>query len=76
VIEINPPQLHRQVQLLCSAGLSFIRTLAAPGVHGVTVTGMQGCGVSTPLAAAVAEATWGFVGVVHMPNGVMFVIGW
>jgi hypothetical protein len=36
---------------------------------------MQGCGVSTPRAAAVAAATWGFVGLLHRPNGLMFAIG-
>src|SRR5262245_61246354 len=39
------------------------------------MTGTQGMGVSTPWAAAVAEATCGFVWVLHMPNGAMLVIG-
>jgi hypothetical protein len=36
---------------------------------------MQGMGVNTPKAAAVADATAGFVGVVHMPNGMMLTMG-
>jgi len=36
---------------------------------------MHGIGVSTPIAAAVAAATEGFVGDMHMPNGIMFVMG-
>ncbi len=47
----------------------------APGIHGVVVTGMQGCGVSTPKAAAVAAATCGFAKLIHMPNGITFFMG-
>jgi hypothetical protein len=36
---------------------------------------MHGIGVNTPMAAAVAAATAGFAGDMHMPNGVMFAIG-
>jgi hypothetical protein len=36
---------------------------------------MQGIGVSTPNAAAVAAATAGFAGDMHMPNGMMFTKG-
>jgi hypothetical protein len=36
---------------------------------------MQGCGVSTPSAAAVAAATCGLLGLMHIPNGMMFIIG-
>ena len=39
------------------------------------MTGMQGIGVSTPYAAAVAEATVGFAIDWHIPNGMMLVIG-
>jgi hypothetical protein len=49
--------------------------LVEPGVHGDVVTGTQGIGVSTPSAAAVADATAGFVGVMHIPNGGMFLTG-
>jgi hypothetical protein len=36
---------------------------------------MHGIGVSTPKAAAVAAATSGFDGVMHMPNGMILTIG-
>jgi hypothetical protein len=36
---------------------------------------MHGMGVSTPIAAAVAEATSGLAGDIHIPNGIIFVIG-
>jgi hypothetical protein len=36
---------------------------------------MHGCGVSTPIAADVAAATCGLASDVHMPNGMMLVIG-
>ncbi len=39
------------------------------------VTGVQGIGVSTPSAAAVAAATAGFAGDLHMTNGRMFTNG-
>lgn len=37
--------------------------------------GVHGCGVSTPNAAAVAEATAGLLIEVHIPIGVIFVLG-
>jgi hypothetical protein len=36
---------------------------------------MHGMGVSTPKAAAVAAATEGFAGDMHMPKGMMFTKG-
>jgi hypothetical protein len=54
---------------LWSAGTPSIRTDDAPGVHGAVVTGMHGCGVSTPKAAAVAAATCGLARLVHNPKG-------
>ena len=36
---------------------------------------MQGIGVNTPKAAAVAAATAGFAGDMHIPKGGMFTIG-
>jgi hypothetical protein len=61
--------------VLSSAGMLAINTLGAPGTQGAGVTGMHGMGVSTPNAVAVAAATAGFVGVMHIPNGMMFTIG-
>ncbi|KPK05876.1 MAG: hypothetical protein AMJ56_15320 [Anaerolineae bacterium SG8_19] len=39
------------------------------------VRGIQGAGVSTPIAAEVAAATAGFDGVVHMIKGIIFIMG-
>jgi hypothetical protein len=52
-----------------------MRTLGLPGTHGAIVFGTQGIGVSTPSAAAVAEATVGFASDVHIPKGGMFTMG-
>jgi len=51
------------------------KAVADPGTHGAGITGMHGMGVNTPSAAAVAAATVGFAGEVHMPNGRIFTIG-
>jgi hypothetical protein len=50
-------------------------TVGEPGVHGATATGMQGIGVNTPNAAAVAAATAGFARDWHMPKGRTLTIG-
>lgn len=50
-------------------------TVGTPGTQGAGNTGTQGIGVRTPSAAAVAAATVGFDGVVHMPKGSTFIIG-
>ncbi len=55
-----PPQLHMHLEELFSAGILPISTVGDPGTHGAAVTGMQGIGVKTPNAAAVADATIGF----------------
>jgi len=47
-------------------GISPSITVGAPGTHGATVAGMHGIGVSTPIAAAVAAATIGFAGDMHI----------
>jgi hypothetical protein len=46
-------------------------TRVEPGDHGES-TGWHGCGVRTPFAALVAEATCGFDSDMHMPNGGTF----
>jgi hypothetical protein len=56
-IVTTPPHMHEHVLDEVSAGAVPTSTPLAPGVHGATVTGTQGCGVSTPWAAEVAEAT-------------------
>ncbi len=39
------------------------------------MTGIHGCGVRAPHAAAVADATCGFIIELHMPNDAIFAIG-
>src|SRR6516165_2742567 len=73
---ITPPHMHINWQVLSSEGLLPVSTVGAPGTQGDTVIGMQGCGVSTPSAAAVAAATIGLAGLMHMPKGTMLTIGW
>jgi hypothetical protein len=75
VIEITPPHAHIHLDVLLSAGMLLIMTVGEPGAHGAVVTGMHGMGVSTPMAAAVADATVGLAMDMHMPNGGMFTIG-
>jgi len=58
-IEILPPQAHIHLALLMRAGI-FITFTWPPGAQGAVITGIQGIGVSAPIAAAVAEATVGF----------------
>src|SRR5437016_6046610 len=74
-IWITPPQLHISFDWSLSAGMLPIRTVGDPGTHGAVVTGTQGMGVKTPRAAAVAAATVGFDGELHMPNGGIFTMG-
>lgn len=44
-------------------------------IHVPVMLGTQGIGVSTPSAAAVAEATVGFASEVQFPNGAILTIG-
>lgn len=74
-IWITPPQLHINFESFCSAGMLPTSTVGDPGAHGAAVTGTQGIGVSTPIAAAVAAATCGLAGQLHMPNGMTLTIG-
>ena len=62
---ITPPHMHASVETSSSAGMFANITVAAPGAQGAVVLGMQGIGVRTPRAAAVAAATWGFAGLVN-----------
>jgi hypothetical protein len=75
VTEIRPPQAQFNWQVLLSAGWLPILTVGEPGTHGAGTAGIHGTGVSTPPAADVAAATCGLLGVVHIPNGITFVIG-
>ena len=74
-IWMTPPQLHINFELFCSAGWPPINTVGEPGAQGAAVAGMQGIGVNTPSAAAVAAATVGFAGQLHMPNGMTLTMG-
>lgn len=46
-----------------------------PGAQGDVVTGIQGMGVRTPSAAAVAEATVGLANELHIPKGRILTMG-
>src|SRR5438445_4520189 len=72
---ITPPHMQLQVEELVSAGWLPIITVGEPGAQGALVTGMQGWGVRTPMAAEVAAATWGLERLMHMPKVGMFIIG-
>ena len=74
---IEPPHAQLVFALFPSAGKPAGPTLTVdePGLHGATVTGRHGIGVSTPRAAAVAAATCGFEGDEHIPKGGMFIPG-
>src|SRR5277367_3787016 len=69
VMVITPAHMHVHIEMLLSATLLEMPTGIDPGVQGDDVAGMHGCGVSTPIAAAVAAATCGLAGLMHMPNG-------
>jgi hypothetical protein len=72
---ITPAHIQFNVQVLLSAGIEPIVTVAEPGAHGATVTGIHGCGVKTPIAAEVAAMTCGLLGDIHMPKGATFFMG-
>lgn len=74
LIEITPKYAQLHLDELLSAGAFLSMTVGEPGTHGV-VTGMHGVGVSTPLAAAVADAVVGFAKDEHTPNGGILAIG-
>jgi hypothetical protein len=67
--------LHISFDVLLRAGKFPTSTVADPGAQGAAVTGKQGMGVSTPMAAEVAAATVGFASDWHIPKGKMFTIG-
>src|SRR5690242_9595675 len=73
-IWIIPPQAQVHMEVLSRAGIPPIITVGQPGVQGV-VTGMQGMGVRTPSAAAVAAATIGLAMDMHMANGGILTMG-
>ena len=72
---ICPPQAQVHLDSIDAAGMPITVTLAAGGAQGAGTTGMQGIGVSTPIAADVAAETCGFDIDVHIAKGMMLVIG-
>src|ERR1700735_4570179 len=72
---MTPPQMHISCETLSSEGKFPNSTVGAPAIQGAGVAGMHGIGVSTPRAAAVAAATVGLEGELHMPKGMMLSIG-
>ena len=74
-IEMVPPKEQMHLDVSFSIGMLASRQVTAPGNHGAAVVGVQACGVSTPLAADVAEAVAGLAREVHMANGGMFTKG-
>ena len=70
-----PPNEQIRVLVLSNVGKLPRRTVGAPGTHGAIVMGVQGTGVGTPNAAVVAAIKAGFVGLKHIPNGMIFTIG-
>lgn len=74
VTEMTPPHVHIHLALLIRDGI-FITFTIPGGAHGAVMTGTQGIGVNTPIAADVAEATVGLANDWHMPKGIIFVMG-
>ena len=74
-MEITPAQVQKHLELLVKAEKLLIVTVGEPGVQGAVVTGMQGMGVSTPKAAAVALATVGLVRELQVPKVGILTIG-
>jgi hypothetical protein len=75
VIEMLPPHIHINFELLLMHGIFLTMTVGFPGVHGAGVLGIQGIGVNTPNAAAVADATVGLANEVHIPKGGILTMG-
>ncbi len=73
-IWITPPQAQVHMEVLFKAGMPPIIHVGEPGVQGA-VTGIQGIGVRTPSAAAVAAATVGLAMDIHIPKVGMLTIG-
>lgn len=63
------------LHVLFNAGFPPTKTVGDPGAQGADITGVQGIGVKTPIAADVAADTCGFAMDVHIPKGIIFVIG-
>lgn len=75
VTVMTPPHAHWHMHGEVTAGWPPIMVRVATGFHGPIGFGTHGIGVSTPSAAAVAEATDGLANELHIPKGGMFVTG-
>ena len=74
-MDITPPYVHINLEELSKAGILSIKTEESPGLQGATQDGVQGAGVGTPNAAAVADITAGLDGQEHIPKGIILTIG-
>ncbi len=72
---MSPPQIQVRHEVSFSAGNITSGTVGAPVTQGAGVFGTQGIGVSTPEAAAVADAVAGKAAELQTPNGGMFAMG-
>lgn len=61
VICMMPPQLHTVWELSFNAGILPIKTVGAPGAHGMVITGTQGGTAGGTLC--------GLLGELHIPKG-------
>lgn len=75
LIWMTPAHMHISLPSLFKAGRLPISTVGLPTAQGAVVAGIQGIGVSTPSAAAVAAATMGLAMLEHMPKGMMLTKG-
>lgn len=73
--EITPAQRQASFEVLFRLGWNDNMSVGAPGAQGAGVLGMHGIGVKTPSAAEVAAATVGLARLMHMPNGITFIMG-
>jgi hypothetical protein len=67
--------MHWHVDESFNAANPATVTVEEPGLQGDVVIGTHGWGVSTPSAAAVAAATCGLLGDMHIPKGITFTLG-
>ncbi len=72
---ILPPKLHIRLPSCSRQGEPPISTIGLVGIQVPAQAGIQGMGVRTPIAAAVAAATCGFAIEMHIPKLVTFAIG-
>jgi hypothetical protein len=69
---ITPPHMQKTLEEVLHMGIFDMKTAGATGRNGAGIAGIQGMGVSTPKAAAVAAMTAGFMREVHIPKEDIF----